>query len=240
MIAEAPEISLPSLALAAIPCLLLLGWMIFQALPTRRMWLGLLRMVIQLLLIGYLLPMIFATGSSSLLVVAMFLMTLVSAWIASGSIPGSRGGNWRRAVVAIGVAGSCVSVWILFVVLKISPGDLRTAIPLAGMIFSNAINSVSIAGERLALEQAQQTAPGEARRQAFKAAMIPVTNALFAVGVVSIPGMMTGQILDGARPEIAARYQIMVMMMVLSSAGLAALVYLAQASLPGSETESTG
>jgi len=56
--------------------------------------------------------------------------------------------------------------------------------------------------------------------------MIPNVNALFAVGVVSLPGMMTGQILAGVSPFIAARYQIMVMCMVFASAGLASAIFL--------------
>ena len=57
--------------------------------------------------------------------------------------------------------------------------------------------------------------------------MIPQVNALLAVGLVSLPGMMTGQILSGIEPLTAARYQIMVMCMIFSTAGLAAIVYMA-------------
>jgi putative ABC transport system permease protein len=65
-----------------------------------------------------------------------------------------------------------------------------------------------------------------ARGKAFTASLIPITNALFAVGLVSIPGMMTGQILSGVSPLIAARYQIMVMLMVYTSAGISAAIFL--------------
>jgi putative ABC transport system permease protein len=66
----------------------------------------------------------------------------------------------------------------------------------------------------------------EARVTAFQAAMIPVINALFAVGLVSLPGMMTGQILSGVSPLVAARYQIMVMCMIFSSAGISTAIFL--------------
>ena len=56
--------------------------------------------------------------------------------------------------------------------------------------------------------------------------MIPQINALFAVGLVSLPGMMTGQILSGIEPMVAVRYQIMVMCMVFGSGGLGAVTYL--------------
>lgn len=219
------------LALAAVPCLGLLLWMSWITLATGRIWLGLSRMVIQLLSIGYALKYIFAIQSGWILVAAMLTMTMVSAWIAAGSIPGKRTRVWRTALMAIGASGTVVTLWILFVVLRIDWHNLRTAIPLAGMIFSNSINSVSIAGERYALEINRVASNRqEAKRQSFAAAMIPTTNSLFAVGVVSIPGMMTGQILDGADTQVAARYQIMVMMMLLASSGLAAMIYLALVS----------
>ena len=64
-------------------------------------------------------------------------------------------------------------------------------------------------------------------RKAFDAAMIPIVNALFAVGLVSLPGMMTGQVLSGISPLIAAKSQIVVMTMLFGAAGIAAAVYLA-------------
>ncbi|HHJ81297.1 MAG TPA: ABC transporter permease, partial [Candidatus Tenderia electrophaga] len=66
----------------------------------------------------------------------------------------------------------------------------------------------------------------KARVIALRAAMIPVINSLFAVGLVSLPGMMTGQILSGVSPLIAARYQIMVMCMVFGSAGITTALFL--------------
>jgi len=62
---------------------------------------------------------------------------------------------------------------------------------------------------------------------AYRAAMIPVINSLFAVGLVSLPGMMTGQILSGVSPLTAARYQIMVMCMIFASAGISTAIFLA-------------
>jgi putative ABC transport system permease protein len=69
----------------------------------------------------------------------------------------------------------------------------------------------------------------EARRAALDAALIPQINGLLAVGLVSLPGMMTGQILSGVEPMVAVRYQIMVMCMVFGSGGLGAALYLALA-----------
>jgi putative ABC transport system permease protein len=66
----------------------------------------------------------------------------------------------------------------------------------------------------------------EARGIALRAALIPITNSLFAVGLVSLPGMMTGQILSGISPLIAVRYQIMVMCMIFSAVGLSSSFFL--------------
>ena len=97
-------------------------------------------------------------------------------------------------------------------------------VPLAGMIFANVMNTVSLAAERFEAERDSDLA--EARRIALDAALIPQINGLLAVGLVSLPGMMTGQILSGVDPLVAVRYQIMVMCMIFGSAGLGAAFYL--------------
>jgi putative ABC transport system permease protein len=112
-------------------------------------------------------------------------------------------------------------------VLKLTPWyDPHFLIPVAGMIFASAMNSVSLAGERFNAEIGRQVAYQQARNRALHAALIPVINSLFAVGLVSLPGMMTGQILSGVDPAIAARYQVMVMCMLFSAAGLSAICFL--------------
>jgi putative ABC transport system permease protein len=113
-------------------------------------------------------------------------------------------------------------------------------IPLAGMIFANAMNSVSLAGERLEAEITRSSSYEEARNIALKASLIPITNSLFAVGLVSIPGMMTGQILSGVSPLIAARYQIMVMCMVFAAAGISSTIFLIAVKTNFLAKETTG
>jgi putative ABC transport system permease protein len=95
------------------------------------------------------------------------------------------------------------------------------------MIFASAMNSVSIAVERLDAEVERDVPYEKARIIALRASLIPITNSLFAVGLVSLPGMMTGQILSGVSPFIAARYQIMVMCMIFGSAGISSACFLA-------------
>ena len=88
------------------------------------------------------------------------------------------------------------------------------------------MNSISLAGERLYSELDHHGDFLRARSTAFQAALIPITNSLLAVGLVSLPGMMTGQILAGAEPLVAARYQIIVMCMIFSSSGISAAIFL--------------
>ena len=99
-------------------------------------------------------------------------------------------------------------------------------VPLAGMIFANAMNSVSLAGERFESEMERNLTYDQARVIALKASLIPITNSLLAVGLVSLPGMMTGQILSGVSPLIAARYQVVVMCMMFGSAGISSALFL--------------
>ncbi len=102
----------------------------------------------------------------------------------------------------------------------------RYLIPLAGMIFANAMNSVSLAAERFEAEIKRDVDYDQARSIALRASLIPIINSLFAVGLVSLPGMMTGQILSGISPLIAVRYQIMVMCMIFGAAGISSACFL--------------
>ena len=115
----------------------------------------------------------------------------------------------------------------LFAIIKPQPWYTASiCIPLAGMYFANVMNSISIAAERLQSETANNIQPSLANSKAFKSAMLPQINTLIAVGLVALPGMMTGQILAGASPLVAVRYQIMIMALLFSSSVLAVTIYL--------------
>lgn len=124
--------------------------------------------------------------------------------------------------------GGGLTLWVIIqAVLELHPWyQPRYVIPLAGMIFSSSMNSISLAADRFQAEKLNQSSYAEARNRAVTTAMIPTINGLLAVGLVSLPGMMTGQILSGVSPFVAARYQIMVMAMIFSAAGLSAALFL--------------
>lgn len=185
-----------------------------------------LRMVSQLLLVGYILTYIFDHSSSWISLGILLLMIGVSSAIALRSLDNGGWGGYGRILVSIFIGGSINLGLVIFVVLRPDPWyEARVLIPLAGMIFANGMNAVSLGAERYQKERSGGHDHGDARSHAFRAAMIPQVNSFLAVGLVSLPGMMTGQILSGVSPLIAVRYQVMVMAMVFGTAGLGLITY---------------
>lgn len=185
------------------------------------------RMLVQLLLVGYVLTAIFYAERPWIVLLALGVMLVAAANIALRSAT-SR--SWRRfAGVVGGIAfGSLVALaTVTQGVLAADPWfEPRVVVSLAGMAIASAMNSVGLAAERYDSERALGRGLAPARSAAFRAAMIPAVNSLLAVGLVSLPGTMTGQILEGADPLNAARYQIVVMCMVFSASGLATALFL--------------
>jgi putative ABC transport system permease protein len=143
---------------------------------------------------------------------------------------------FRKAFWAIAVGGVLTLALVTQGVLQVEPWFApRQLITLAGMIFANSMNTLSIAAERFLSETGKGLDYEPARNAAMRASLIPLTNTLLAVGIVSLPGMMTGQILAGESPLVAARYQIMVMSMVFGSGGISAAYFLAMLRPRGEE-----
>ena len=185
------------------------------------------RMLIQLLLIGYFLTYIFETESALIVIAVLAVMLFSASWIALRTISIPRKTLYLKSFSAILLGGGITLLLMSQAVLNLNPWYLPSyLIPLAGMIFANSMNSISLAGERLEAELVRGVPYEKGRTIALQAALIPITNSLLAVGLVSLPGMMTGQILSGVSPLIAARYQIMVMCMIFGSAGISAAIFL--------------
>ena len=96
------------------------------------------------------------------------------------------------------------------------------------MVFANAMTAVTLSAERFDAERMSGKSAVHARNTAWNAALIPQINTFLAVGLVALPGIMTGQVIAGANPMEAVRYQIMVMSMVMGSAGFAVAIFLSQ------------
>ncbi|MGI9289539.1 MAG: ABC transporter permease [Pseudomonadales bacterium] len=186
-----------------------------------------MRMLVQLLLIGFALVYIFDSESSLIVVAVLTVMVLASSWIALNTIEAGRVALYWASLLSIALGGGVTLLLITQGVLRLDPWYKASyIIPLAGMIFANSMNSISLAAERLHAELQNECPYLKARNAAFQTSMVPVINSLFAVGLVSLPGMMTGQILSGVSPFIAARYQIMVMCMIFGSAGISTVCFL--------------
>ena len=193
-------------------------------------WVGLyanFRMIVQLLLVGYFLTYLFETNKPIIIVALVFLMIGVSTWIALRSFKNQKTKPYLTVLLSIGVPGLTLLIIVTQFVMEMSRWfEPNLVIPIAGMIFANSMNTVSLAAERFESELKRGESYISARQTALDATLIPQINSLFAVGLVSLPGMMTGQILSGIDPHIAVRYQIMVMWMIFSSGGIAAVLYL--------------
>ncbi|GJL55921.1 MAG: iron export ABC transporter permease subunit FetB [Nitrospirales bacterium] len=188
---------------------------------------ALTRMLIQLLLIGYVLTYIFEAEHAGIIVCVMIVMLGTASWIALRPLKKKQPHLYRNALGAIAIGGVSTLVLVSQVVLEVQPWFFpRYVVPLAGMIFASSMNTVSLAAERFEAECEKACSYIEARNSALHSSLIPVINSLLAVGLVSLPGMMTGQILSGVSPLVATKYQIMVMCMIFGSSGISAVLYL--------------
>ncbi len=220
-------IPLFNLSLAFIPVLITIFILFKWSLKSTNALYAVSRMLVQLLLIGYFLTYIFESDSAGIVLVILAVMVFSSSWIALGTITERRLELYKHAFVSIAFGGGITLVLITQGVLVLDPWySPQSMIPIAGMIFANVMNSVSLAAERLNAEIDRNVSYDVARKIALQSSLIPVINSLFAVGLVSLPGMMTGQILSGVSPLIAARYQIMVMCMVFGASGIATAYFL--------------
>lgn len=220
-------IPLFNLSLAFIPALLTVGILFKWSLSSTNALYAVSRMLVQLLLIGYFLSYIFQSDSAYIILLILTVMVMASSWIALGTVAERRLQLYKHALLAIAVGGGITLALITQGVLMLDPWySAQSMVPIAGMIFANAMNSISLAAERLNAELGRHVPYDEARNIALQSSLIPVINSLFAVGLVSLPGMMTGQILSGVSPLIAVRYQVMVMCMILGAAGIATACFL--------------
>ena len=209
---------------------------------TRNLLIAALRTVIQLALIGLVLEALFA--SSGFYWIA--LMALVMLLVAGREVVARQGrrlqGWWAFGIGTGSMFVSSFSVTVLALSVVIGPDPWYTpqyAIPLLGMMLGNTMTGVSLALDRLnesvwrqravienrlMLGQTWKQALEDIRRDAMRSGMMPSINAMAAAGIVSLPGMMTGQILAGSPPTVAVKYQILVMLIITVGTGFGALM----------------
>jgi putative ABC transport system permease protein len=198
----------------------------FWKLDLKRLVLACVRMLSQLILIGYLLKIIFKFESAYFTFPIVFFMMSVSAWIALQSISNERKHFYKKAWIAM-LLGALPNLFFTcyFLIPSQSWYSPQFLIPLAGMVFAQSMNTIGICSERFESERKINSII-QARNSSFQASLIPHINNFLAVGLVSLPGMMTGQILAGVSPLIAVRYQILIMTLVMSAGATSSFIYL--------------
>lgn len=200
------------------------------------------RTFLQLFVVGYFLVYLFAWDRWEFVLLTFILMLAAASWIAVGRLTRPLPGARWIAVVSLAVGSAITLVFVTHVVIGVEPWyDPRYVIPIGGMILGNAMTGAALAGERfqselrsrveevetlLALGFAGLEAVQDLYRSAIRAAMIPTINAMLAVGIVQLPGMMTGQILSGTSPLIAVKYQVVVMLMITCAVALSSFLFL--------------
>jgi putative ABC transport system permease protein len=202
----------------------------------RRLLLASVRTVVQLLLVGYVLTAVFGSGHWAAVLGMGTVMMLAAARAGIRRPSRTFSGAFLDAVVTLLLTSLAVTTTVTGVIIGVEPWyQARYFIPLLGMVLGNGLTGVSLGldavlanlTERRHLVEADlalgATAWEAARphvQDAVRRGMIPIINSMMVVGLVSLPGMMTGQILAGADPLEAVKYQIVVMFMVAAATAL--------------------
>lgn len=203
-----------------------------------------LRMLLQLIAVGSLLHLVFAIQSPLTTLAILLVMGLCTLQVVGGRIREKMPGFYRVMAISLTVGCGGATFVLCGLVIGYTPWyDPRYLIPLAGMIIGNSMNGASLAAERLASGMGERREELETAlclgatsrqacepvvRQAFRAALMPTINTMAAMGIVSLPGMMTGQILSGTAPIIAVRYQIAIMCAITGAVGITSFLILLQ------------
>lgn len=231
------------LSMAALLVLLLAFASIFLKLGlANRIIIAAVRTVLQLLLIGFVLKALFAQVNLLLVAGLSLMMLLIAGREVMARQKRRFGGLWGYGLgtLSMFISSFTLTVYVLIVVVGTEPWYTpQYAIPLLGMMLGNTMTGVSLALDkltttawqqrtvieaRLILGQDWRTAIGDITRDSVRIGMMPMINAMAAAGLVSLPGMMTGQILSGTEPIEAVKYQILIMFLITAGTGFAAIL----------------
>jgi putative ABC transport system permease protein len=236
----APYLELSSLQVGLAALLILVNGVISLTLRLgmeRTLAIAAVRTVVQLLLIGLVLEWVFQVEHVLLVLALLCVMTMVAAVTAVERTARRFPGIWWNTTVSMWASSWLMTGFALFVLLRgiekwYQP---QYAIPLLGMVLGNTLNGISLGQNALTESLTNQRdqvetllALGATRWEAGRATvqhavrtgMIPLINMMMVVGLVSLPGMMTGQILSGTKPIDAVKYQIVVMFLVAAATAL--------------------
>jgi len=202
---------------------------------------GSLRAMTQLYLVGLILAAVFSAARWYWVILILGVMTAVATQAVVSRLRKPLPGAYGIAAVAMSVSTAATLAYVIGVVVRVHPWyEPQYIVPIAGMILGNSMTSAALAGDRLQGELRARADEVEARlalgfsgreavhplvRASLQAAMIPVVNGMMTVGLVQLPGMMTGQILAGSSPMTAIRYQIVVVFMLATATAIGSLLF---------------
>lgn len=200
---------------------------------------GTVRTFAQLMIIGYVLEFVFDLSRWYWVVLMLGVMVAVAARTAASRDESRWPGKTAVAGLSIVLGVAVTMATVVGLVIRVRPWYTpQILIPVSGMVIGNTMNAVALTVTRfkselsvrrreveaaLALGASSKQASSDAFRTAMKSALIPTMNALMVVGLVQLPGMMSGQIIAGVLSVQAVRYQIVVMYMVACGAAVGAL-----------------
>ncbi|QID17248.1 iron export ABC transporter permease subunit FetB [Nitrogeniibacter mangrovi] len=214
----------------------------------RTVLVGALRTVVQLSLIGVVLEALFAVAALPWIALMALVMLLMAGREVNARQKYRLAGGWGFGIGTLSMFISAFSVTVLTLVAVVQPApwyEPQYAIPLLGMMLGNTMTGVALGLDRLTdavwrqralienrlmLGARWQEAVGDARRDAMRSGLIPIVNSMAAAGIVSLPGMMTGQILAGAAPAVAVKYQILIMFTITVGTGFGTMAAVMAAS----------
>jgi putative ABC transport system permease protein len=234
-------IALSNLDLALAACLVLVHAALSLALSLglgRMLVVAVARMVIQLALLGLVLQYLFEAVSPWLTLLAALVMIGFAGHEAVARLGRKFRGAWGHGISTVSVLLAAMLIMTYVLTTQVQPDpwyNPRYAIPLLGMLLGNALTGIALGLNTLTATASRERAAIEAQltlgatiwramrptlREAMRSGLIPIINAMVATGLISIPGMMTGQMLAGASPESAIRYQLLVMFMLAGATGI--------------------
>jgi putative ABC transport system permease protein len=233
-------ISLEQVALAALLMLVDIVLSLWLRLGLeRRLIVASVRMTAQLLLVGFILTWIFRLSAPGPILLVGSVMASIAGITAVQRTSRRFPGIFWDSLVSVFGAAFVVTGVALAGIIRVRPWyEAQYFIPVLGMVLGNMLNGVSLALDRyldglttgrdgiemlLALGATSWEASHRALRDGLRVGMVPTVNSMMVMGVVSLPGMMTGQILAGAKPSDAVRYQIVIMFVISSATALAAI-----------------
>jgi len=213
-----------------------------QALGLERdLAIGAARAIAQLYLVGLILAAVFSAARWYWVLLILAVMAAIATHAAVSRLAKPIPGVYGIAAAALTISTAGTLAYVIGIVVRPRPWwEPQYLIPIAGMILGNSMTSAALAGDRLQADLGARRDEVEARlalgfsgreavqplvRSALRAAMIPTVNGMMTVGVVQLPGMMTGQILAGASPLTAIRYQIVVVFMLAVATALGSLLF---------------